>query len=151
MRKEKALTDLLRELVRIVADEYERNSAFAQRLDRLLDAVPLSPSDKGGRSGARSTSIAAAIPDVYSELRARSEPEFRLWLQRVPIAVLREIIRSHDLDATRRTSKWRDAEKLANHIADQLVAGLLIHAKRQQRRTAYQRGCGDSIRSERSK
>ena len=37
-----------------------------------------------------------------------------------PINRLRAIDREHDLDAARGTAKWKDAEKLAEFIADQI-------------------------------
>ncbi|PXF60168.1 MAG: hypothetical protein C4B58_01365 [Deltaproteobacteria bacterium] len=48
------------------------------------------------------------------------QTDFRLWLRDQPIPVLRAIIRTEDFDATRRTAKWKEAEKLAEFIADRL-------------------------------
>jgi hypothetical protein len=120
MRNEKALIELLRGMVDLLADESSRNPEFAARLDALLSALPArtSPSKKNAKAEAE------ALPDVHAELAARSETEFQLWLNGLPVNVLRAVIRTHDLDSTRRTVKWKDAEKLAAFIAEGLRARL---------------------------
>lgn len=120
MRNEKALIELLRGMVDLLADESSRNPDFAARLDALLSALPArtSPSKKSAKAEAE------ALPDVHAELAARSETEFQLWLNGLPVNVLRAVIRTHDLDSTRRTVKWKDAEKLAAFIAEGLRARL---------------------------
>jgi hypothetical protein len=119
MRKEKALIGLLRGLVDLLAEESARNVEFASKLDTLLSELP-------GRKATpnRSTTLPPPerLPDVHAECNTRGETDFRLWLRDQPIAVLRAIIRSEDLDATRRTAKWKEAEKLAEFIADSLRA-----------------------------
>src|SRR5207244_4160852 len=134
MRKEKTLIKLLTELMRAVGDEYDRNPGFAHRLDTILTEFPEMRRDtRSGRSGPQNTSISVSTPDIYREFNTRGEPEFRLWIQRLPLPVLRELIRSHDFDATRRTTKWHDTEKLGNFITEQLSA-------RSSRGSAFLRG-----------
>jgi hypothetical protein len=53
------------------------------------------------------------LPDIHAEFKARGESEFQLWLRDQPVAVLRALIRGHDMDAARRTSKWKDADNAA--------------------------------------
>lgn len=122
MRSQKALIALLRQLVDLLADESERNSAFAARLDSLLSAIP-----KPRRE--RSTKRAApgkreALPDVYAEWSGRGESEFRLWLRDQPVSTIRAVIRAQDLDPTYRTTKWKEAEKLADFVSEGLRARL---------------------------
>ena len=122
------------ELARAVADEYDRNPSFAHRLDAILKELPESQRDsRSGRSGPKNTSSNVPVPDIYREFSSLGESEFRLWIQRLSLPVLREIIRSHDIDATRRTTKWHDSEKLGNFITDQLSA-------RSSRGSAFLRG-----------
>jgi hypothetical protein len=117
MRKEKELIKLLRGLVAVLAEESERNQEFAQRLETLLSGLP----EKRTRMKKVSkTSSPTQLPDIHAEWEAREETDFRLWLRDQPIAVLRAIIRAEDFDATRRTSKWKEAEKLSEFIADRL-------------------------------
>jgi hypothetical protein len=117
MRKEKELINLLRGLVALLAEESECNQEFAQKLETLLSGLP---EKKTGIKKAAKTSSPKQLPDIHAEWQARGETDFRLWLRDQPIAVLRAIIRSEDFDATRRTSKWKEAEKLSQFIADRL-------------------------------
>jgi hypothetical protein len=116
MRKQTSLAGVLHRLADLLGEEAARNPDFAGRLDRLLaGAIPAKPVQPRHTVKSR-----PAIPDIYAERSARGESEFRLWLREQPIDVLRAIVSGHDLDAARRTSKWKDVDKLAAFIADQL-------------------------------
>jgi hypothetical protein len=121
MRKQEAVIKLLRRLVEIVAEEAKRNPEFERRLEELLVAPPSAPRKKTGNWKATQLSP-SELPDIYGERNARGEADFRMWLRDQPVEVLRGVIRQHDLDAARRTSKWKDSEKLGTYIADQLQA-----------------------------
>lgn len=120
MRNEKALIGLLRGMVDLLADEAGRNPDFAARLDALLSVLPTrtAPSKKKVKAEAET------LPDVHAELAARGEAEFQLWLSGQTVHVLRALIRTHDLDSTRRTVKWKEGEKLAAFIAEGMRARL---------------------------
>ena len=119
MRKEKALIGLLRGLVELLAEEATRNPEFSKQLESLLSGLPES---RVSIKKFSKTSSIVDLPDVHSELNTRGDIEFRLWLRDQPTDILRGIIRMEDLDATNRTTKWKDTEKLANFIADNLRA-----------------------------
>ena len=123
MRSEKALVALLRGLVELLADESARNPAFAERLDSLLSSLPESRCPTAAKRAARDTRT--TLPDVHAEWTARGETDFRLWLRDQPVPTIRALIRAQDLDSARRTSKWKDAEKLADFVAEGLRARLL--------------------------
>ena len=130
MRKEKALMNLLRGLVNLLAEESERNPEFASKLETLLSELP----DRKASPQKRSVpTLPEDLPDIHAEWNARNETDFRLWLRDQPIPILRSIIRVEDLDATRRTKKWKEAEKLADFITDSLRA-------RQSRGSAFIKG-----------
>lgn len=115
MRKEKALIDLLRGLVDMLVEEAAENPTFAAKINTLLTDLPERKVPK------RKSVISPAIedlPDIYAEWQARGEIDFRLWMRDQPIPILRAVIRAQDLDSTRRTTKWQEAEKLAEFIAD---------------------------------
>lgn len=122
MRNEKALIALLRGLVELLADESRRNPAFAERLDSLLSSLPESRRPPAAKSAARE--MRPILPDAHAEWIARGATEFRLWLRGQPVPTIRAVIRAQDLDPARRTSKWKDAEKLADFVADGLRARL---------------------------
>jgi hypothetical protein len=119
MRKEKALVGLLRGLVDLLAEESARNPEFSTKLDTLLSELP---EKKATAKKAVKVTPPENLPDIHAELIARGETDFRLWLCDQPVPVLRAVIRVEDLDATRRTVKWKEAEKLAGFIADSLRA-----------------------------
>jgi hypothetical protein len=123
MRKEKTLIDLLRGLVNLLAEESARNPEFADRVEDLLAGLP-EKKKSPRRLAAKANPLPESLPDIHAELNARGETEFRLWLRAQPIPVLRGIIRTQDLDSTRRTTKWKEAQKLAEFIADSLRARL---------------------------
>lgn len=119
MRKEKTLIVLLRGLVDLLTEESARNAEFASKLDTLLSKLP---ERKAAPKRSAASPSPERLPDIHAEWNTRGEIDFRLWLRDQPIPVLRAIIRSEDLDATRRTTKWKEVEKLAEFIADSLRA-----------------------------
>lgn len=119
MRKEKALISLLRGLVDLLAEESSRNPQFSHKLDILLSELP---EKKTILKKSFKPEVFDHLPDIHKEWSVRQEADFRLWLQGQPISLLRALIKAEDFDATRRTTKWKDAEKLAAFIADSLQA-----------------------------
>ncbi|MBI1762163.1 MAG: hypothetical protein HYR56_12090 [Acidobacteria bacterium] len=119
MRKEKALIDLLRGLVDLLAEESARNLEFSSKLEALLSELP---EKKAKPKKTPTVRLPKNLPDIHAEWNSRDETDFRLWLRDQSIPVLRAIIRAEDMDATRRTAKWKEAEKLADFIADGLRA-----------------------------
>lgn len=117
MRKEKELIGMLRGLVRLLADESAQNQEFAHKLEILLSKLPekkIRPKKTNPKPSREK------LPDIHAELNARGDTDFRLWLRDQPVLVLRSLIRAEDFDATRRTTKWKEAEKLADYITDRL-------------------------------
>ncbi len=119
MRKEKALIDLLRGLVDLLAEESARNLEFSSKLEALLSELPEKKAKPKKTSAVR---LPKNLPDIHAEWNARDETDFRLWLRDQTILVLRAVIRAEDMDATRRTAKWKETEKFADFIADSLRA-----------------------------
>lgn len=120
MRNEKALIKLLRGLVDLLAGEAERNPDFAARLDVVLTGLQA----ETGKPPKQRAVPPSELPDVHAEWKQRGETDFRLWLRDQPVATLRALIRAHDFDSMRRTTKWKEAEKLAEFVADGLKARL---------------------------
>jgi len=117
MRKEKALINLLRGMADLLAEESARNPDFAAKLESLLSELPGKNVPVKKRVTQRPSEN---LPDIYTEWNTRDKAEFRLWLCDQTADTLRALVRKHDLDATRRTTKWKDPEKLSTYIADQL-------------------------------
>jgi len=121
MRKEKSLIKLLRGIVEIVGDEAAHNPEFANKLKMLF--APASDTPRRAKQTRPSTAT-VEIPDIYAEWHARGEQEFRLWLRDRPVELMRALIKQHDLDPSRRTSRWKEPEKISAYIADQLQTRL---------------------------
>lgn len=121
MRKDKALIRLLQGLADLLAEESARNPEFAGRVEALLSDLP---ERQGKPTKTKAPASPDQLPDIHAEWSARGDGEFRLWLRDQPTSVLRAVIRAQDLDPTRRTIKWREAEKLAEFIADGISARL---------------------------
>ena len=117
MRKEKELINMLRGLVNLIADESAQNKEFADKLEILLSELP---QKKNKPKKTKQKLSREKLPDIHAELNTRGDTEFRLWLRDQPVPVLRALIRAEDFDATRRTTKWKEPEKLADYIADKL-------------------------------
>jgi hypothetical protein len=107
-------------LVDILADEATRNPGFAERLDDVLTGLP----KEAAKSGKQRVTLPTELPDIHAEWNQRNETDFRLWLRDQPMSVLRALVRTHDFDATRRTTRWKEAEKLADFIVDGLKSRL---------------------------
>lgn len=120
MRNEKALIRMLRDLVDLLSEEANRNPDFAARLETVLQPLPGRVSTQGKRRSGKPSEL----PDIHTEWNRRDEIDFKHWLRDQPMPVLRALIRQHDFDPAHRTSKWKDAEKLAGHIAESLRARL---------------------------
>lgn len=117
MRKEKELIKILRGLVKLIADESAQNQEFADKLGTLLSGLP----EKKTKLKKTNPKLSQEkLPDIHAELNARGDTEFRLWLRDQSVPVLRALIRTEDFDAMRRTTKWKEPEKLADYIADKL-------------------------------
>ncbi|MCZ8012982.1 MAG: hypothetical protein O9319_00225 [Gemmatimonas sp.] len=109
-------------MVELLAEESAKNPEFAQRLDDLMTALP--SSKRAAASKPQEKAPKRPAPDVHAEWQARGEAGVRVWLREQPVSDLRAIIQAQDLDPTRRTAKWREAEKLAGYIVDGLRARL---------------------------
>lgn len=133
MRNKIALTRALRGLVDLVEAEASQNAQFAAKLDDLLESMV---GKKDSPSKKLKVDASSGLPDVHAELALRGDAEFRLWLQDLPLPILRQIIRKHDLDSGGRTAKWKEAEKLAAYVADRLKA-------RAERGSSFMRSGGE--------
>ncbi|MBI1955874.1 MAG: hypothetical protein HYS38_05725 [Acidobacteria bacterium] len=120
MRKQKAVITMLNGLVKLLKEEIDRNPDFADRLEALLSPVPRSKIVRRQLTKAGPKDV----PDAYAEFASRGESEFRLWLRDQSNDVLHSLIWHHDLDATRRSAKWKDPEKLSAFITDKIRSRL---------------------------
>lgn len=117
MRKEKILIRLFRDVADLIGEEAARNPDFAARLDSILLEVP---AKKKSATKKPDGVVPSDLPDVFGEWKTRQPVDFVLWLKDQPLAILRGLIKLHDLDPGKRAAKWKDTEKLAHFIAEQM-------------------------------
>jgi hypothetical protein len=108
-----------------MVEEAERNPEFATRLAALLPEAPPPKAPRAKAAAKPAAKAKAEALDVYAEWHKRGETEFRLWLRGQPVKTLQGVIKTQDLDGTGRTTKWKEAEKLADFISDALSARTL--------------------------
>src|SRR2546422_1134587 len=92
MREEKILARLLRGLADLVSQEAVRNPEFARRLDDIISGVPVR---RPPRKVPKTAVNTGNLPDIFTELKARGEVEFELWLKHLEISTLRALIKQH--------------------------------------------------------
>lgn len=121
MRNEKSLISLIRKLADLLAEESTRNPDFAERLTAILQP-PSRPLSR--KKSVTESPSPIQLPDIHNELSARGDADFRLWIRDQPISLLRALIRAQGFDPSRRTTKWKEGEKLADFIYESLRARL---------------------------
>jgi hypothetical protein len=100
----------------LICDEADRNPEFAAKIDQLFSRLI-----KGEvKSERRANTFNASLPDIYAELRRRGDEKFRDWLADHPVALLKGIIKQHDFDPGKRSTRWKDSSRLVDLIATQL-------------------------------
>lgn len=106
----------------VVAEEADRNPAFAAKLDGILEDVPNAGS--GQRPKATKAALAVEVPDVFAEYQQKGEEEFRFWLRELPVVVLKSVIRANGFDPGKASRHWTEPDKFVGLIANQLKARL---------------------------
>ncbi len=119
MQRSKTLIQFLKAMAEIVADEAERNPAFADKLDALM--MPLPMVKLKTRKNKRHVQD---VPDVYVELQQRGEEEFRFWLARLDLATLKSIVKVNGFDMTKTSRRWTEPDKFVTLITEQVRARL---------------------------
>ena len=93
MQRAKTLTKFLKAIAEIVADEAERNPAFAEKLDAAIAPLPAAKPKK--------QKLVQHAPDIYLEHRHRGEDEFRFWLAGLDLPTLKAIVKANGFDLTK--------------------------------------------------
>src|SRR5437762_8421696 len=117
MREEKILIRIFRKVGELNREEANRNPDFDDKLDANVTELRVR---KKATTKKNPTTLSTDLPDIFAEWKARPQSDFILWLKDQPAVVLRAEIKAHEFDPTGRTRKWKDAEKLAHFIAEQV-------------------------------
>ena len=108
----------LLELARAVADEADRNPAFAQKLDAVLGLEQrrgIGPGTKRGRSRRRRT---PAVLDPVAVLRVEGAPGLRSRLSGLDLEQLKDIVAQYGMGPGRLVMKWKTWDRVADRIVE---------------------------------
>jgi hypothetical protein len=133
---------LLRGIIELVQSEAAVNPEFAAKLEALMQPEPKAKkvaakkattkqevaeedvveTTAAAKAAAKKSTAkkAVEVPDVYDELKARGDNGLRIWLIEQPMDILKAIIKQERLDPGKRTIRWRNQEKFADHIVEAL-------------------------------
>ena len=111
---------VLNHLLQIIIDEAEQNEEFANKLENILMTVKSGSSPKKRTGGGNSRPANRRDPAVLDPLALFNQGEEYLAqeLSLLSIKQLKDIIADYSMDTARLCMKWKDKEKLVNHILD---------------------------------
>lgn len=122
MQSTQKLTRTLRELLKLVEEEAERNPNFAARLEAITAELPSQIGKKVSKQN--KTAKSATAPDVFAALQEKGEEEFRFWLRSLDTATLKSIIKVNGFDPAKVSSRWTEPDKFVALIFEQSIARL---------------------------
>ena len=113
--------DILRGLAEAVIEEAEKNEAFRSRIEDVLsgmvDLAASKPAKKTSKVGRSANRRDPAVLDPIS-LIAESEEELVKQLNGLTDKELKDIIADYAMDPSKLAMKWKDRDRLINHIVD---------------------------------
>ena len=119
-----SLRTVLRDLVKVVSDEADRNPDFAERLRVVLEVNARRPtkrrqaSNESGVSGSRPANRRpAAILDPVS-LAAQGEDTLRSELAALNLEQLKDIVADYGMDHDKLAMKWKTPDRVINRIVE---------------------------------
>lgn len=115
-------------LMAAVIEEAEKNEEFAQTIDNILNAGD-TPAGEVKKPNPRQKRLFDPTPTRSSNRRdpavldpmdvlSRGEEELRKSLEALDEKQLKDIIADYGMDPSKLAMKWKDSERLINHIID---------------------------------
>ncbi|MDE7326086.1 MAG: hypothetical protein K2N63_07415 [Lachnospiraceae bacterium] len=116
------IKNVLKQLVNAVLEEAEQNEDFSRKLEQILSGEETT-TERKTRAGKESGTRRAANrrdPAVLDPIAMLSEDEGLLLekLYGLTEKELKDIIADYGMDPSRLAMKWKDRERLVNHIVD---------------------------------
>ena len=108
----------LLELARVVAEEAEHDSGFAQKLGEVLGLERSQRDKKGTKSDRPRNRRAAAAFDPVAVLRDRDDHELRARLSGLNLEQLRDIVAQYGMDPGKLVMKWKTLGRVVNRIVE---------------------------------
>lgn len=103
----------LYDIVRVIAEEAERNSEFSTRLEEVLGLG----SEKLRTQSRATHRRAPAVLDPV-DLARQGETALRARLQELTLEQLKDIVADYGMDSGKLVLKWKTPERIINHIAE---------------------------------
>jgi hypothetical protein len=122
MQPAQKLTRIIRDLISLVEEEASRNPTFAERLEAITAALPVSFAKKPPR--VKSATPSEPPPDVFKAYQDKGLEEFRFWLRSLDLRTLKAIVKVNGFDAGKASQRWTEPDKFVELVADQTAARL---------------------------
>lgn len=127
------LRAILRNLVRVVTDEAERNPEFAERLWAVLESAKPTRSPKRSEAAKGKDTKARrplnrrppAVIDPVA-IAAEGEEVLRMRLEKLTLEQLKDIVSEYGMDRERLVMKW----KTPSRIVDRIVEISIVRARK---------------------
>ena len=120
-----SLQKILRDLMKVVSDESERNPQFAERLQDVFQSAMTPRTEKqnlGGGGAASKTRRPAnrRPPAVLDPISLAKQGEEALRAQLVPLTLeqLKDIVADYGMDPRKLVMKWKKPERIINEIIE---------------------------------
>lgn len=116
------VVNVLRQLGNAVIEEAEHNDDFAYKIEQILDGkiVTVKKKNTGRKVPGVGRPSNRRDPAVFDPVSLISEDEYLLVekLQSLTEKQLKDIIADYGMDPSKRAMKWKNRERLINHIVD---------------------------------
>ena len=119
-----SLHTILRDFVKVVSDEAERNPDFAERLRVVFETSTMRPrihSSATRRMNSKVTRSANRRPPAILDpvaLAARGEEALRIKLAPLTLDQLKDIVADYGMDRERLVMKWRTPKRVIDRIVE---------------------------------
>ena len=118
------LRTILRDFVKVVSDEAERNPEFAERLRIVFEPNTERPNKRrsaASATGSKGTRPANRRPPAVLdpvELAAQGEESLRAELAALTLAQLKDIVADYGMDRDKLVMKWRTTNRVIGRIVE---------------------------------
>lgn len=120
-----SLQKILRDFVKVVSDETERNPQFAERLRVVFEPVmatrPAKTASAASGAGSKVSRPANRRPPAVLDpvaLAVQGEEALRAELALLTLEQLRDIVADYGMDPGRLVMKWKKAERVIDRIVE---------------------------------
>ena len=119
-----SLRTILRDFMKVVSDEAERNPEFAERLRVVFETSTIRPRKKPSitrRMNSKVTRPANRRPPAILDpiaLAARGEEELRNKLAPLTLDQLKDIVADYGMDREKLVMKWRTSQRVIDRIVE---------------------------------